>query len=64
MKSYRITPEAKQQIENDIRPNGTGYLIRKDINGDFFIWEIEHQCCGLGIEAEFVPPPTPEEENL
>lgn len=32
----------------------------QDINGDWFIFEVEHQACDLGVEADFNPPPTEE----
>lgn len=56
MQSYRITLEEKEQIENSERPDGSKYAIQEDLNGDFFIWELEHQDCGFGIAAEFLPP--------
>jgi len=36
--------------------NNIKYLITKDINGDYFIFEEEHKQCGLGVLTEYVPP--------
>lgn len=56
MQGYKIKREEKEEIENKIRPNGDRYAPLQDINGDYFIWELEHQDCGFGVKAEFVAP--------
>jgi len=39
---------------------GTGkYNPVEDINGDYFIFEIEYRQCGLGVLTEFVAPERP-----
>lgn len=62
MKSYKITPQEKEQLTGEKIPNGAFYNPVQDINGDWFIFEEEYKQCGLGVEAEFIPPPT--DENI
>lgn len=28
----------------------------EDVNGDYFITEVEYKICGLGVKAEYVAP--------
>jgi len=62
IKAYRITEEEKNSLEGTKMANDVHYKPYQDINGDWFIFEIEHLACSLGVEAEFVPPE--DDENL
>jgi hypothetical protein len=61
MKMYRIFNYEKDVLERQTMSGGCKYAPFKDKNGDYFISEVEYKQCGLGVEAEFIPPPPPEE---
>ena len=60
MKGYKIYNYQRDVLIQQKMNDGSSYNPVKDINGDYFIFEKEHQQCGLGVQAEFVSP-KPEE---
>lgn len=56
MKMYRLTTEDIVALLNMEMGERARYNPVKDINGDYFISEVEHNICGLGVETEFVEP--------
>ena len=60
MRAFKITVEEAQSLEGKEMPSGGFYNPEQDKFGDWFIFEIEHNSCGLGVEAEFIAPPSPE----
>jgi hypothetical protein len=66
MKAYKITVEQKNAIEGQPLAPSEYYNPVQDINGDWFIFEIEmnHAVKNKGWAketlAEYVPPPTEE----
>lgn len=63
MTGYRITPEEKESLVGQKMASGSYFRPIEDINGEWFIFQQEHDHCGLGVKAEFVAPPAPEEIN-
>jgi hypothetical protein len=60
MKAYKITSSEKESLGGQKMESGGYFNPVQDINGDWFIFEVEHQACDLGVEADFNPPPTEE----
>lgn len=58
MKMYKITLSEKQNLEAMEMENRSKYNPVQDINGDWFISEVEYSICGLGVETTFTPPET------
>lgn len=61
MKAYKITLEQKAGINGQKMEDGSFFNPVLDKDGNWFIFEQEHQSCGFGVEADFVPPLPPEE---
>jgi len=49
IKAYRITEEEKNTLQGTKMPNDVHYKPYQDINGDWFIFEIEYLACGCGV---------------
>jgi len=60
MKLYKIYNYEKNGLVNQTMIGGGKYAPIEDINSDWFISEVEHKNCGLGVLTEYVPP-TPTE---
>ena len=58
MKAYKITEEERKQLEETEMEPSWYYNPVQDKKGDWFIFEVEHQHCGLGTEAKYVSPKT------
>lgn len=57
MVGYKLTQEEAAMLHDKRSEDGLGYYPVEDINGIPFIFQEEHNRCGLGVEAEFIPPP-------
>lgn len=57
MKSYLITIDEKNLLLGQNMPNGSYYNPVQDINGEWFIFQQEFECCGLGVLSAFTPIP-------
>lgn len=60
MKLYKIYNYEKEGLVNQTMIGGGKYAPIEDVNGSWFISEVEYKNCGLGVFTEFVAPPTPE----
>jgi len=60
MKGYKIYNYQRDVLIQQTMENTGKYYPVEDINGDFFIFEIEFKQCGLGVLTEYVPPTRPE----
>lgn len=55
MKMYRLTTEEIVKLLNMEMGERAKFNPVKDVNGNYFISEVEHEICGCGVEVEFVP---------
>lgn len=55
MKMYRLTTEEIVMLISKEMGERAKFNPVKDVNGNYFISEVEHEICGCGTEAEFVP---------
>lgn len=55
MKMYRLTTEEIVMLLNTEMGDRSKFNPVKDVNGEWFISEVEHEICGCGTEAEFIP---------
>ena len=60
MEGYKIYNYEKNGLVNQTMEGKGKYNPVEDINGDYFIFEIEYRQSGLGVLAEYVPPTPPE----
>lgn len=56
MEMYRIWNYEKEVLVKQNRVDGCRYHPVQDINGDWFISEVQHKHCGLGVLADFEAP--------
>lgn len=59
MKMYRLITEEIVKLLNMEMGDRSKFNPVKDVNGDWFISEVEHNVCGLGIESQYVAPESP-----
>ncbi len=53
---YKLTTREVVSLVGKKISDQANYHPIADINGDYFISEVEHKICGLGTLAEYVPP--------
>lgn len=56
MKMYKIYNYERDVLIRQTIENNGKYNPVKDVNGVYFISEVEHNQCGLGMLAEYVAP--------
>lgn len=69
MRTFQITLGQKESITKPKKYHGINFQPRQDINGKWFIWEVEMRFCmeNFGwtpVEAIFVAPPGDEAAAL
>ena len=60
MEGYKIYNYQRDVLVQQTMEGKGKYNPVEDINGDYFIFEIEYRQCGLGVLTEYVPPTPPE----
>ena len=65
MRTFKITEGQKNSIMRPKKYHGMDFNPRQDINGEWFIWEVEMRFCMENFgwtpeEAIFIAPPPPE----
>jgi len=58
MELYKIWNYEKAGLVNQTMIGGGKYAPIEDKFGSWFISEVEHNNCGLGVLTEYVPTPT------
>lgn len=61
---YKLTTREVVSLVGKKISEQANYHPIEDINGDYFISEVEHKICGLGTLAEFIPPKQPELDEI
>lgn len=56
MELYKIYNYEKVGLVNQTMVGGGKYAPIEDKFGNWFISEVEHKHCGLGVLTEYVPP--------
>jgi hypothetical protein len=62
--AYKLTTAEKEFLTGKKTSWDSYYNPIKDKNGDYFIFEIEHQDCNLGVLTLFETPDNNEEDFL
>lgn len=55
MNSYKITIGQKNSITKPVKFNGMEFNPRQDINGDWYIWDVEASYCSGNFGWALIP---------